>query len=380
MSGAPRYLSYGIIFVVVIAASVGYFGGGLAQKVRVTTPHIEPAGQLSPPLLAVHSFPFGNSTVQITVPVNSSVYRGARNADKEITVEGNVSKDTWIADTYRAMVTDPAQDDFFRDLTGKFRSIRTERELSDDQYLELMAVYVQSLRYETIGDYPAKFPVETAMDGAGDCDDKSLLLAGLLSHEGYRVAIFSFGPENHTAIGIGSDNYLFRDTGYAFVETTNYSYVGVPATKLAGGRLLSSDPVVIPIGDGTRLFTSGNETRFLKDTETLTRNRAEEMEPGVKASSVDLDMKRAQIRTIETRMAALKDSGDLTGYSIQAGLHISLVAEYDAELARELPVFLQFKNYADVHNRIASNAFDRKGVFEYVMQNPGGVNFSIAIE
>ena len=103
--------------------------------------------------------------------------------------------------------------------------VKTSRNLSDDEYLELMSDFVQSLRYETIKENPAKFPIETVMDGAGDCDDKSLLLAGLLSHEGYTVALLSFGPETHMATGVGSTDYLYKNTSYAFVETTNVSFV-----------------------------------------------------------------------------------------------------------------------------------------------------------
>ena len=43
--------------------------------------------------------------------------------------------------------------------------------------LELMAAYTQSLTYETTPDNPTKYPVETVVEGAGDCDDKSVLLA-----------------------------------------------------------------------------------------------------------------------------------------------------------------------------------------------------------
>ena len=71
-----------------------------------------------------------------------------------------------------------------------------------------MAVYVQSLRYESIHQNPAKFPVETIVDSAGDCDVKSLLLARLLAREGYSVALLSFEPEAHMPIAVGSDDYL----------------------------------------------------------------------------------------------------------------------------------------------------------------------------
>ena len=140
---------------------------------------------------------FERSRVTVTVPIDSAVYQGARITDREVTVYGNVSESEWVADSYRAMIDDPAQDTLYRNLTDAFRKIRDENNLSDDEYLELMATYVQSFPYVNIPGNLVKFPIETVMEKSGTCEDRSLLLAGLLSHEGYRVALFSFGPESH---------------------------------------------------------------------------------------------------------------------------------------------------------------------------------------
>ena len=128
-----------------------------------------------------------------------------------------------------------------------------------------MAAYTQSLTYETTPDNPTKYPVETVVEGAGDCDDKSVLLAGLLSREGYKVALLAFTPESHMALGVGSTDSLYKDTGYAYLETTNLSYVGVPPDELAGGVVLTSEPLVIPVGNGTILYSSGAETAYIHD-------------------------------------------------------------------------------------------------------------------
>jgi hypothetical protein len=370
MSRLSRYFFYCFVFIVIFAASSVYLGGLLGPKDLVITPQIDPVAQPLPQLVANHSFPFEGATVEVTIPINNSVYQGALQADQEITVYGNVSENTWIADSYRAMITDPAQDDFYRDLTGEFNKIRVRNDLSDDEYLELMAVYVQSLQYEADTDNPAKYPIETAMDGAGDCEDKSLLLAGLLSHEGYQVALFSFGPEDHMAVGVGSDSYLYKNTGYAFVETTVYSYVGVPTTTLAGGVVLRSDPVVIPIGNGTKVYTSGNETSYLEDIVVLTQNRIEEMEPQLNASAQDLDAKQARISSLEAQMVLMKSRGDLQGYNSQVSAHNALVTDYNTELGGYRRTLALYQNYVQIHNYIVLNAFDRTGVYQYVKQNP----------
>jgi hypothetical protein len=370
MNGTSRYLIYGIFFIIVFAASSAFFGGILGPEDQVITPHINPVAQNSSLLEVNHSFPFEGATVEISVPINNSVYQGARQADQDITVYGNVSESVLLADSYRAMINDPSQDDFYRDLTGELDTIRVEKGLSDDEFLELMAVYVQSLQYEADADIPAKYPIETVMDGSGNCEDKSLLLAGLLSHEGYKVALFSFGPEDHMALGVGSESYLYKNTGYAFVETTIYSYVGVPTKILAGGVVLQSDPIVISIGNGTKVYTSGNETSFLEDTVALTEKRAEEMAPQMNATSLSLETQQARINSLEAEMTSMRSRGNTPGYNSLVSTHNAMVTDYNAELASYRQNLVQYQNNVMIHNYIVSNVFDRPEVYQYVKQNP----------
>ncbi|NMB79174.1 MAG: hypothetical protein GYA23_08780, partial [Methanomicrobiales archaeon] len=227
LTTAITILLVGILAIAAIIVADIYF-----PENRVVTPGIEPVVSGQPPVPVSTTYLFQNGRATIAVSVNGSVYEGAKKADKSVTIIGNISDKIWISDSYRAMVNDPAQDTLYRDLLNGFRKIRDEHTLDSDEYLELMAVYVQSMRYETLEENPAKFPVETVVDQAGDCDDKSLLLAGLLAREGYSVALLSFGPENHMALGVGSPDCHYWDTRYMFLETTNVSYVGVVTEKL----------------------------------------------------------------------------------------------------------------------------------------------------
>ena len=105
--------------------------------------------------------------------------------------------------------------------------------------------------YVTAPGTAAKYPVETWADRSGDCDDKALLLAGLLAREGYRVALLVFLPESHMALGIGCPaGYEYGGSGYAYLEVTNASYVGV----VPDGVRLASPPLVVPIGNGTTVY------------------------------------------------------------------------------------------------------------------------------
>ena len=360
-----------LLFIILLALSAVLISTVIFPKEPVIVPRISPDlnGLQSSPVIISHRFPFEKTTVNLTLPINVSVYEGAKQAEKATTVYGNISETVWLTQSYRAMVQDPAQDSLYAGLLTETDKIRLQQKLSDDEYLELIAVYVQSLRYETREQNPAKFPVETIVDRAGDCDDKSLLLAGLLSREGYPVALLLFGPESHMAVGVGSDDYLYKNTGYTFVETTNYSFVGVPTDKLGGNLTLYSDPVIIPIGNGTKFYGSGSETRYIHDMYVLSDQKAKELEPQVKSMGSDLTSKQEKIAHLESQIQGMRNTGNSDSYNAQVAVHNALVSDYNSRLNAYRELFARYEKYVLVHNYILEHMYDRKGVFEYVKKN-----------
>lgn len=359
--------SLAVIIVVLLAVTLA--AGYIYNRQSVVVPHIVPQDGDASPITSTHSFLFEKSKITIAVPVDAGVYNGAKSTDKSVSIYGNVSESTWVTDSYLAMVNDSAQDRMYAELLAQFERIRDDQGLSGDEYLELMAAYVQSLTYETTPDNPAKYPVETVVDGAGDCDDKSLLLAGLLSREGYRVALLSFSPESHMALGVGSADSLYKDTGYAYLETTNLSYAGVPPDELEGGVTLTSEPLIIPVGTGTTLYASGAETSALSDISTKAEQNAKGMESRISSLASDLSAKQDRIQQMESQMQALKSAGNVGAYNAQVSNHNGLVSAYNAELATYRGLVATYDTYAQVHNYIVSHAYDRKGTYAWAKAN-----------
>ncbi len=359
----------GFVVVLAIAVSAAYFGGLLLPHASVVSPHIVLQPSDAPPIITTHSYPFEQGEITITIPVSDAVYRSAKQTDKEVTIYGNISENEWVTDSYQSMVNDPAQDGMYGALTGVFKQIKNDKNLSDDEYLELITTFVQSLRYETLADNPAKFPVETVVEGSGDCDDKSLLLAGLLSREGYRVALMSFGPEQHMAVGVAADDYLYKNTTYTYIETTNISFIGVPADTLKGGLALQSDPVIIPIGNGTRPYTSGRETRSINNALILSEQKANELEPQLKNLESDLKNRQERITQLEAQMQSLRGAGNIQGYNLQVSVHNGLVSDYNTRLNTYRALYSHYEKYALVHNYILEHESDRPAVYEYVTRN-----------
>jgi hypothetical protein len=359
------------LFIILLALSAVLISAVVFSKETIIVPQISPDLNTlqSSPVIISHQFPFEKTKFTLTLPINVSVYEGAKQAKKATTVYGNISETIWLAQSYRAMVQDPTQDSFYAALLAESDKIRLQQKLSDDEYLELIVVYIQSLRYETREQNPAKFPVETFVDRAGDCDDKSLLLAGLLSREGYPVVLLLFGPESHMAVGVGSDDYHYKNTGYAFVETTNFSFVGVPTDKLGGNLTLYSDPVIIPISNGTKFFGSGSETRYIHDIYVLSDQKIKELEPQVKSMGSDLTSQQEKIAQLESQIQETRNTGNSGSYKTQVAVHNALVSDYNSRLNAYRQLFARYEKYALVHNYILEHMYDRKGVFEYVKKN-----------
>lgn len=246
-------------------------------------------------------FPFQQENITLKTNVSAAVYYGAQNGDKFATAPFNATPETLAPDYYRAFVNDPAQEMLYGDLIRSFRTIRQDHRYTDDEYAELLTVFVQSLPYDNQSavhpDTLSRFPAETLVDGTGDCDDKSVLLAGLLSREGYNVSLLLFIPEHHMAVGLESDCLPYNDTGYLYIETTGLSFLGDVPKRLnqsekyvadgqtPGTTPLASAPLVIRVGSGSGKFTRAGETGYILARKTETDARIASLKEQINAAS-----------------------------------------------------------------------------------------------
>jgi predicted RNA-binding protein associated with RNAse of E/G family len=316
--------------VVAIVAGLIFLGYMyLVDPVTVNYIKPDPGYLNSSPISVSQTFSFEKGNVTIMVPVNLSVYEGAKTTDKGVFSQPGIPFTTWESESARTMIQDPVQDELFSNLLREFRKVRSEQNLTDDEYAELLTAYVQSIDYHATDD-PAKYPVETVYDRQGDCDDKSLLLAGLLSREGYKVSLLLFEDKHHMVVGIGSDDNLYLDTGYAYVDIMDYSFIGVPVNRLKGAKDYFLNPIVIPVGTGTKIYHSGGETRYISDMVTLADNRS---------GTFALQMKGIPPDTPENISAYTQDRNEFLASST-------------------------------IYTYVIHHRFDRPGVYEYLKENP----------
>jgi hypothetical protein len=338
----------------------------------VVYPRIVPVegGAMPPP--AVYTFPFQDRNVVVDTPVDAAVYAGARVAEKSARVyDHSIAEEVWRAGIYQALIGDTGQDGFYSRLLSLFRVERNTRSLDQDEYAELLAVFVQSIPYESQNLTSPRFPVETYVDGLGDCDDKSLLLAGLLSREGYRTALLYFDQERHMAVGIGCDEPGYQGTGYAYIETTNVSLVGIPPRELAGGIRLTSLPTVIPVGDGTLNYTRCRETAELWQSVKETERELALLETDIRNWESILQGMKDRLDSQKASMEQMLSRGDTGGYNMRIPGYNAQVQEYNRLRADLLEVVNRFNRLAGVHNYLITHQYDRKGTYAWLAALPG---------
>ncbi|MDE0086568.1 MAG: hypothetical protein OXU23_12695 [Candidatus Poribacteria bacterium] len=121
-------------------------------------------------------------------------------------------------------------------LTREFQNVfRQRREWSKQDHVDFVLSFVQSLPYThddvTTGyDEFRRYAVETLIEGGGDCEDTTILVAAILRGLGEKTALI-FTP-GHIALGVSGDftgaSVTHGGTTYYYCETTGTGWgVGV---------------------------------------------------------------------------------------------------------------------------------------------------------
>ncbi|MRS12464.1 MAG: hypothetical protein EG823_05255 [Actinobacteria bacterium] len=337
-----------------LLAAVGC--GGLPEG--VIYPHITLDQTVTDDIPVSRTFTFEGQSVTLDVTVDGSLYAGAVTADKSVTRFGDAHENDWIEEYFPAFVEEENQAPFYDALIAALRQVRDARGLDADRYAELMVVFAQSLTYQTDPvDLEPKFPVETFVDGFGDCDDKTLMLAGLLSREGYDVAILMFEPEQHVALGIRSEDIAYLDTGYAYVETTAQGFVGMVPDEFADGVALASEPRVFKIGEGETSYTAGAQVQAILDGRQKAVASAETLATKIAEADTNLNTLQAELTALQDQMKSLKTAKRYDEYN-------ALVPEYNAKVDA-------FNRAADERNTLVADHNELAALDQTIVQGLG---------
>ncbi len=145
-----------------------------------------------------------------------------------------------------------SNDTYIQELADDFEKISREEEFDNLTKLNFVLSFVQEgleymddLTYTGFYDY-YKFPLETLVEGGGDCEDKSVLMATVAHVMGYDVVLFAMNitdlkTTGHVAVGVHMeyvnplnplsaylrDYYVYHGKRYYYMETTTNGSEGI---------------------------------------------------------------------------------------------------------------------------------------------------------
>ena len=354
-----RALLAGALAAALAASGCALVRGGSSTVIE---PAIVPAANVAGSRTVERAFPFEEQRVTLRVPVDRAVYAGAQSAPKSAVFIGTAPTSDWVPDYYRAFIGEAHQEAFYTATLDALHAIRKRDGLDPARYVELVTSMAQGLTYRTDPvNLAPKFPIETFADGYGDCDDKTLLAAALLSRDGYDVAILMFPPEKHVALGFRAPGLDYKQTGYAYVEVTEPSLVGVPPESLAGGVKLTSQPQVIRIGSGKGAYTAGAQIAYIQ-------RRLADVKAAAEQLGAQIAKEQADVKALQSALSAQKKSvegiADPLARAAAVSSYNQAVQAANDRVAKLNRAIRTYNALVDVERYVASHRFARPQVYE----------------
>jgi hypothetical protein len=127
---------------------------------------------------------------------------------------------------YHAFIHDPMQKPIIHALSAELHRIMESH--PNSSYLDLISAFFYSFVPDTIHT-ELRYPIESLVDKAADCDDRTILAAALLLEDGYDIAIMTF--PTHVVLGVRPQEwdmmlFEYRDSGYSVIDLASYGALG----------------------------------------------------------------------------------------------------------------------------------------------------------
>lgn len=348
------------------------------------------------------SFTYQGFTYTFTLNIPKALYEGAKESETCVRVPKGTPDSVWIKQYHASFVTDAAQRPVFDALTSLFRKIKAEQNLTSDEYMEMITVFVQAIPYDTEKyrerkrqneNHPchrSRFPVETLVENKGLCGEKSYLLAALLSLEGYAVSLLLFQKDRHMAVGIPSAvAFDYSYSGHAFIETTSISYIGAgDGTYGEERQKLTAKPEVIKIGSGKKYHRSLQSIKSILTAENELKKATSSNSPlsrKIKQGEKELSTLQQKINTFSKALDKEKQelhrlSGSV--YNKKCQEYNSRVEAYNNEVRRSKKMTAEYNQLIDTYNRflklkryISENVQNKKSVLQEIKKQRNSAEY-----
>jgi hypothetical protein len=305
---------------------------------------------------------------KLNFPLKSSLNSAYAASVKTFYYSGDVEPKSAREQFYSIFFSKKPGDTVVKDLVSYGRDVAASRSWTKDQTAEFLISLVQYIPYDKakLNQDPMQpnYPYETLYRDSGICSDKTFLTVAILRELGYGAAILDFPNLNHSAAGIEcplADSV--NNSGYCYVETTNYFPVGVIPPSLAGGQAVISQDGLDKMFDASHLSqmqvfqkTTGLSYQGVTATKKLVADLQakkawiETQKPILSAKNTELTAKQATLSSQQAQLNAYQASGNISAYNNLVDTYNAGVVSYNAQLATYREELVVYNNTVAEYN------------------------------
>ena len=309
-------------------------------------------GQTSNPsdYAATLSWIYKLENFKLNFPLKSSLDLAYANSVKTFYYTGNIEPANAREQFYNIFFNKKAGDTSVKDLVAYGRGVAANRSWTNDQTAEFLIALVQYIPYDNakLNQDPMQpnYPYETLYKNSGICSDKTFLTVAILRELGYGAAILDFPNLNHSAAGIACPLVdSVNESGYCYIETTNYFPIGVVPPALSGGKAVVNQDGLDTLFSASHL----SQMQIFQKTTGLTyqgvaitkktvsdlqakQTWIEAQKPSLAKTSADLSSKQDTLNTEQAKLNSYQASGNISAYNGLVNTYNTGVITYNAEL------------------------------------------------
>lgn len=287
------------------------------------------------------------------------LYNYYKNLDKNYYYSPDNPPQNLREEYYNIFLKQHSEDQLIDDLIKKLRDIANKEGFSNDEFLEFVLTFIQYIPYDFSKKPtdPQNFPYETLYKNSGICSDKAFLAVLVLRKLGYGAAVFDYPDVKHSAAAVACPSETSSyNSGYCFIETTNYFPVGIFPSSLSSGQANDSS------NDWTKVFNASalGRVEILQKTKganytgmtktinlvnsiiKMQRNLFEKSEE-LKNIQANLNHLKSQLEQILAQAEKYKQANDWKNYNLK-------VEEYNNQVNNYNSILDNYRLKLDIYN------------------------------
>lgn len=305
---------------------------------------------------------YKNKNYNLNQIFNDNLYNNYKSSSKVFYYSENNPPDNLRNSYYGVFLNvknnDSSIDNLLRDLKKK----SDQEGFSDDEFVEFIMAFVQFIPYDFSKNEnsPQNFPYETLYKNSGICSDKTFLAWLMLKKTGYGAIIFDYPSAKHSAVAVACSGTSSYNSGYCFVETTNYFPIGVFPGELSSGRAGSGETNWSSVFSGDSLGSvetyqkisgrvyNGIENTINKvNTISKTEKSIKQKQGEIETIANQLNILKVELDRLLIKLNEYKEKNDIRNYNLT-------INEYNAKVENYNNVLKNYKLKVDIYNNDVS--------------------------